>query len=223
MVAAVTPYYLSSDEDELTTYYRAIHDAAGLPLLIYQVPMMAKTTLRVDAVLNLAREGTVVGIKDSSGDIGWLRNLTTRAAAEGLFLRAFVGGGALVDVSMLAGAAGAMCVIANLVPAHCRRLVAACVAGDWAVATSLQAELITLIRTLALPGRLNWTTTLSVYKFVLAERAVISSATCTRPIRPLQAGEREGIRTNALPLIERLEGEAGVVAHGSTGRANAHS
>jgi 4-hydroxy-tetrahydrodipicolinate synthase len=207
VISAVTPYYLSFNDQELMDYYRAIRATVTVPLMIYQVPMMAKAMLRVDTVLALAREGTIVGIKDSSGDISWLNSLVSRAASEEVELRAFVGGGSMVHTSLLAGAAGAMCAVANIVPAHCSRLVAAGLAGDWPLAAALQGELMQVIRAMELPSRTTWTSTLSVLKFVLAERGVIATATCARPVRPLEPAEQDRLRTLALPVIERLGSE----------------
>jgi len=207
-LAVVTPYYLRTDDQELRDHYSAIKRAASVPLLIYQVPLMAKTMMRIQSVVELAREGVIDGIKDSSNDIAWFRSLLVRMATETIAFRAFVGGGSLVDVSLMAGASGAMCAIANIAPAHCARLVEAGLRADWDLASQLQNELIELVASLELPNRPEWSGSLAAFKFVLAERGIIDTAVCARPVRPIDDAEARLLRATAIPLVERLEDAA---------------
>jgi 4-hydroxy-tetrahydrodipicolinate synthase len=205
-VAAVAPYYMAFDQAELMDYYRAVARAAGEPVVAYQIPLMTKVSLTVESVVELCAEGTIAGIKDSAGDIAWLRRLIERSREQGLDLRVFAGGGGMVDSSILAGAPGAMCAIANLVPRHCAGLVERALAGDWAEAARRQTQLNRLIEALRLPGRPLWgAATLPPYKHVLATRGLIAGETCSAPLRPLDAAERLRLRERALPLVEELE------------------
>jgi 4-hydroxy-tetrahydrodipicolinate synthase len=204
-LAAVAPYYAPPSAQEVVAHYRVLASATPLPLLIYQVPQFTQVLLSAADVLGLARDGSVVGLKDSLGDIGYFRSVTHRARAEGVSLACFVGGGNLLDVSLLAGAAGAMCAIANLVPRHCVHLYQAARAGDWAAAAQRQAELLDLIGAMALPHRPQWTTTLAVYKWLLRELGLIEHDTVSAPIEPLSAADQRRLRETALPHIRRME------------------
>lgn len=218
-LAAVTPYYVEFDDRELTEYYREIRASVDLPLLVYQVPMMAKTRLQIPTVLRLVEEEIVIGIKDSSNDIGWLKGLLAAARRAGLDLRAFVGGGRLVDASILAGASGAMCAIANLVPTHCANLVHAALTDDWSTARELQAELLDLTEAMELPDRNGWGQTLATYKFLLAESDAITADICRAPLRALNRQERDHLHTHALPIMRRLESNARTTVDAGLGMA----
>jgi 4-hydroxy-tetrahydrodipicolinate synthase len=204
-LSAVAPYYAPPSAQEVLAYYRALAAATPLPLLIYQVPQFTQVALSGSDVLALAREGSVVGLKDSLGDLGYFRSLTHHARAAGVPLACFVGGGNLLDLSLLAGAAGAMCAIANLVPRHCVRLYEAAQAGDWQGAAQRQAELLDLMGRLTLPHRPQWTTTLAVYKWLLRALELVEHDVVSAPIQPLDAADQQRLRETALPLIRRME------------------
>lgn len=207
-LAAVAPFYAPPAAAEALAYYRALATATPLPLLVYQVPQFTKVALSVAEVLTLAREGTIMGLKDSQGDLGYFRSVVHGARTEGLALAVFPGGGNLLDVSLLAGAAGAMCAIANLAPRQCVALYQAAQAGDWAAAAERQAELLRLIGALSLSHRPQWTATIPVYKWLLCELGLIAHDAVPAPIEPLSAADRQHLRAAALPLIRAMEGGA---------------
>src|SRR5579884_2974199 len=80
-VALTPPYYYSNSQDELLEHFRTVRRAVDLPLMVYNIPQNVKVKLDVSTVLTLAREGTVVGIKDSQNDLDWFRQLMTEARA----------------------------------------------------------------------------------------------------------------------------------------------
>lgn len=213
IVAAVAPYYLAFDQMELKDYYRAVADAVGERVVAYQIPVMTKVALTLDSLVELAEEETLAAFKDSAGDIVWFRRLIEAARERGLDLRAFAGGGGMVDSSIIAGAPGAMCAIANLVPRHCAGLVERALAGDWMEAARRQTELNRLIEALRLPDRSLWgAATVPPYKYILEARGLIAGDTCSAPLRPLSSEERRRLLEHALPLVEELECAAGPVA-----------
>jgi 4-hydroxy-tetrahydrodipicolinate synthase len=209
-VAAAPPYYVPLSAAEVVAYYRELSGASPLPLLIYQVPQMTKVALEVSAILGLAGEGKIAGLKDSANDLPFFQILVRQARAAQLPLACFVGGGSLLHASLQAGGDGVMCAIANLVPGHCLAIYRAARANDWATSARLQAELQTLIKMLALPHRPQWTTTVAVYKWVLSALGVIEHAAASAPIAPLTAADARYLSERALPLIRSLEAAAQV-------------
>ena len=213
-VAAVPPFYVPLAQDELMTHYRALADASTVPLLIYQVPQMTGVALDVPAVLKLADEGAVAGIKDSANDLAFFEALVQQAHSARVPLDCFAGGGGMLHASLRAGADGVMCAIANLVPKHCLALYRAARAGDWDTSARLQAELDDLIAALALPHRTQWATTVAVFKWVLRELGVIEHAAVSAPIAPLTPSDARRLTEGALPLIRGLEAAA-IAEHGA--------
>lgn len=204
-VSAISPYYLDFSQAELRRYYRDLAAASPVPLVIYHLPKMAKVGLTAESVLELARDGTAVAIKDSAGDMSWYRQVVSGARAEGLDLQCFVGGGGLVDISLLSGGNGAMCAIANLLPSQCVAIYQAAMAQDWPGANVLQLQLQDVIGRLTLPSRSNWAAGIAVYKWVLTQLGVIANDAVASPLEPLSADEQLYLREHALPAIQRLE------------------
>ena len=69
-IALTPPYYYPDSQDELADHYRYAQDRIGLPLWVYNIPQTVKTAVEPGTVAMLAAEGTVVGVKDSSGGRG---------------------------------------------------------------------------------------------------------------------------------------------------------
>jgi 4-hydroxy-tetrahydrodipicolinate synthase len=203
-LAAVLPYYLDYTQEELKEHYRTLSAELRRPLILYQLPQMCKVSLTVPTVIELAREGVLIGIKDSSGNQDYFRRLIETARAESVTLRCFVGGGNLMDVSLMAGADGLMCAIANLVPAHCHRLFSASQVGDWEQVRRLQSRIIQLTEAMRLPDRPNWAATVAIYKWVLRELGVIASDAVFAPLKPLTAAEKAHLQQRVLPLLQEM-------------------
>jgi len=67
---------------ELLTYYRAVADRAGLPVILYSIPKFTHLEIPVEVVAELAHHPNIVGIKESSGSLDRLAALlaATRSA-----------------------------------------------------------------------------------------------------------------------------------------------
>ncbi len=68
-VMVVTPFYIKPDTKGLRRHYEALREAVDIPILAYNLPAFTGVELPVDLVLELAHEGIVQGLKDSSGDL----------------------------------------------------------------------------------------------------------------------------------------------------------
>ena len=90
--------------------------------------------------LQLAREGTVQGIKDSQNDLRWFRVLTQAIRSEGLEdqFRMFLGTRILIDAAMVIGAHGAIPATSNVAPAAAAETWEAAARGDFAAAARAQ-------------------------------------------------------------------------------------
>jgi 4-hydroxy-2-oxoglutarate aldolase len=66
---------------EMLTYYRAVADAAALPVLLYSVPVYTAYDLPVEVVAELAHHPNILGMKESSGDAKRLALLAQATAS----------------------------------------------------------------------------------------------------------------------------------------------
>ena len=68
-VSAVPPYYYKHNFDDIADYYRAIADASGLPLIIYNIPALSGTDLSSEKLLELMEDDRIAGVKFTAQDL----------------------------------------------------------------------------------------------------------------------------------------------------------
>ncbi|MFC7173248.1 dihydrodipicolinate synthase family protein [Haloplanus litoreus] len=114
VLIAITPYFLETDQAGLYDHYTRIADATDLPILLYHLPSMTGQTLDVDTVSELATDvDTVVGLKDSSGDLTWGSRVVANTPDDFAYLQ---GLGSLLLPSLVLGADGGVTGTANVAP-----------------------------------------------------------------------------------------------------------
>ncbi|MDX1661731.1 MAG: dihydrodipicolinate synthase family protein [Gemmatimonadota bacterium] len=137
-VLCLPPRYYPYDADAIARYWREVRDAADLPLLAYHIPQRTHVGLAADLLGALAEEGTLAGLKDSSGDLALQRALKDRSGDA----FAVFNGRAMATAEALAeGADGAILAVADAAPETVAALFAAHRAGDREGASRLQASL----------------------------------------------------------------------------------
>lgn len=123
----VTPFYLKPSQSGLVGHFKAIHDAVGLPLILYDVPSRTGCALADVTVRRLADLPRVLGLKDASGNIPRVPRLRRRLGAQFLLLS---GDDPTQAAFRLAGGDGCISVTANVAPALCAALHRACDTRD---------------------------------------------------------------------------------------------
>lgn len=134
----VTPYYNKPSQEGVYRHFRAIHDATGLPLFLYDVPCRTGMTLAIDTICRLAALPRIVGLKDASADL--TRPQTLRRLLGEPF-RLFSGDDATALDFMGLGGNGCISVLSNVVPKLCHRLHLGCAAGEQVEARLLEGQL----------------------------------------------------------------------------------
>jgi len=70
-VFATAPYYFRYDEEDVVRFFRQIADASPFPFVIYHNETNTKTSLTIPVVRELSQHDNIVGIKDSTCDLGY--------------------------------------------------------------------------------------------------------------------------------------------------------
>ncbi|MFI5852900.1 dihydrodipicolinate synthase family protein [Streptomyces parvulus] len=143
-LVATAPFYTRTHPVEVAGHFRRIREGAGLPLFAYDIPVAVHTKLPRDVVLELAADGTLAGLKDSSGDEGSLRRLLVELRARTPDFSVLTGSELTVDGALLAGADGVVPGLGNVDAHGYVRLYEAARAGDWATARAEQDRLAAL-------------------------------------------------------------------------------
>ena len=194
-VVAVPPYYLHPPLPAVERYYRAIRAAVSVPVLAYNIPSLVGYALPPFLVHALSREGTIVGVKDTSGSLASVSSFL-EGAPPGLAV--FPGDDSLASAAIARGAKGAVMGIANVVPRLCVALVRAARSGEQGPAEELQRlvdELVEVSRAGPFP---------STDKF-LAAQLWGAEVGYRAPYEALSAEER----AHVLERLEPLRGQLG--------------
>jgi dihydrodipicolinate synthase/N-acetylneuraminate lyase len=142
-VVLAPPYSMPEGEPELREYLGRLLLELPLPLLLYNRPPLTRVSFDLDTVRWALDQPGIVGIKDSSGDMGHFGQLCAQAR-ERPGWSVLMGPEELLSASILAGGHGAVPGGANLFPRLYVALFEAARAGDLARAQDLQARVTTI-------------------------------------------------------------------------------
>ncbi len=141
----VTPYYNKPNQEGLYRHYQTIHDAADLPIIIYNIPSRCVVDMTVGTMARLAKLPNIVGVKDATQDLS--RPIQTRAELGTDFCQLSGEDGTALPF-LIAGGHGCISVTANVAPGLCAEMHRAWQGGDVKTAMALQDKLIPLHRAL---------------------------------------------------------------------------
>ena len=134
---AVTPYYSRPPQEGLLAHFRALADATGLPVLLYDIPHRAGTAIASETLLRLAEHPRVVGVKDAKSDL--VASAYVLASSD---LAYYAGDDALTLPLLAVGAVGVVGTSTHFCGPEVQALVAAALAGDPAEALRLHRRLL---------------------------------------------------------------------------------
>ena len=119
-VLAVTPYYNKPNRAGILAHYRAVAKAAGVPVLLYNIPSRVVVNLPPDLLAELAQIENVVGVKQANDDeLQPIDGLRVLAGNDGVFLR-----------TLEMGEPGGILVASHLVGREMREMYDAVQGGD---------------------------------------------------------------------------------------------
>ena len=140
-ILVVTPYYNKPTQAGLKAHFTAIHDACGLSIYIYNIPPRSVVDMTPETMGELAKLPRIVGVKDATADIARVSMQRMTCGEDFIQLS---GEDATAHGFNAQGGVGCISVTANVAPALCAELQAACAAGDYAKALQVQDRLMPL-------------------------------------------------------------------------------
>ena len=140
-VLVVTPYYNKPNQEGMYRHFKAVNDAIGIPIFIYNIPPRSVVDMSVDTMKRLFELKNIVGVKDATGNVG--RISMQRQAMGPDFIQ--LSGDDITALSCLAaGAVGCISVVSNVAPRLCAQLMDRWFANDPAGALAIQDKLVPL-------------------------------------------------------------------------------
>jgi len=140
-VLVVTPYYNKPTQEGLYQHFKAINDAIGIPIIIYNIPSRSVIDMSVDTMKRLYELKNIAGVKDATAS---MVRVSQQRAALGAEFNQLSGEDATALGFMAHGGHGCISVTANVAPRLCAEFQSACLRGDYGTALKLQDKLMPL-------------------------------------------------------------------------------
>ena len=140
-ILLVTPYYNKPTQRGLIAHFTAVHDCCKLPIIIYNIPGRSVVDMTPETMGQLAKLERIVGVKDATGDLARVCDQRMTCGPDFIQLS---GEDATAHGFNAQGGVGCISVTANVAPALCAKLQAACTSGDYATALNIQDKLMPL-------------------------------------------------------------------------------
>lgn len=139
----VVPYYNKPTQEGIYEYFKAVADAAGKPVVMYNVPSRTGVNMTAETALRLAEIENIVAVKEASGNYAQISEII-RNAPEGFSV---LSGNDDETLSLMAtGAAGVISVASNIAPGMMVEMVEALQDNDLPKARALHHRLSPLFR-----------------------------------------------------------------------------
>jgi 4-hydroxy-tetrahydrodipicolinate synthase len=140
-VLVVTPYYNKPTQEGLYQHFKAIDEAIGIPILIYNIPGRSVIDMSIDTMKRLFELKNIAGVKDATANM--VRVSQQRAEIGPDFNQLSGEDGTALGFNAHGGH-GCISVTSNVAPRLCAEFQGACLRGDYATALALNDKLMPL-------------------------------------------------------------------------------
>jgi 4-hydroxy-tetrahydrodipicolinate synthase len=144
-VLIVTPYYNKPTQEGLYQHYKAINDAIGIPIIIYNIPSRSVIDMSVETMKRLFELKNIAGVKDATANMA---RVSQQREAMGPGFNQLTGEDGVALGFMAHGGHGCISVTSNVAPRLCAEFQSACLRGDYEAARMYQSKLMPLHTTL---------------------------------------------------------------------------
>jgi 4-hydroxy-tetrahydrodipicolinate synthase len=140
-VLIVTPYYNKPTQEGMYQHFKAINDAIGIPIIIYNIPPRSIIDMSVETMARLWELKNIAGVKDATAN---LVRVSQQRAAMGEDFNQLSGEDGTALGFNAHGGHGCISVTSNVAPRLCAEFQGACLRGDYGAALKLQDKLMPL-------------------------------------------------------------------------------
>jgi 4-hydroxy-tetrahydrodipicolinate synthase len=149
-ILSASPHYNKPTQEGIYQHYRAIAQAATLPVILYNVPSRTGSNISAETIVRLAHDfKNIIGIKEAAGNFDQINQVMRDKPADFLV----ISGDDPVTLPMMAlGAVGVISVVGNALPKPTSDMVRLCLAGDYTAAQKIHSSLIDFTRLMFVEG-----------------------------------------------------------------------
>lgn len=149
-ILSSSPSYNKPTQEGIFQHYMALAEASPVPIIIYNVPGRTCSNIEAETIVRLAKASDkFIAVKEASGDIVQGAKIIKHKPEHFIVLS---GDDPTALPLISCGAAGAISVIANALPAQFSTLIRAGINGDFNTASDLHLQLLDLHQWLYIEG-----------------------------------------------------------------------
>ncbi len=137
----VTPYYNKPTQDGLYRHVKAVAEATGLPMVVYNVPGRTGCDLLPDTIARLCEIPQMAAVKEATGNLQRAAQIIARVGDR---LTMLSGDDATAMPFYAVGGRGCISVVSNVAPADMAAMWDAAAAGNWNRARELHYKVFPL-------------------------------------------------------------------------------
>jgi 4-hydroxy-tetrahydrodipicolinate synthase len=149
-ILSASPNYNKPTQQGIYLHYKAIAEAATLPIILYNVPSRTGSNISADTTVKLARDfKNIIAIKEASGNFDQLNHIMRDKPEEFLM----ISGDDPISFPMIAmGAVGVISVVGNALPKQFSTMIDLCLEGKFKEAQHGHFDLIEFTRLMFVDG-----------------------------------------------------------------------
>jgi len=142
-ILSAAPYYNKPTQEGLYQHFKAIAEAAAIPVVLYNVPGRTSSNIEPATVARLAKIANIIGIKEASGSITQQMDVLAQVPSG---FRVLSGDDAFTFPLMALGGMGIISVASNEIPGPMSGLAQLMLDGKIEEARKLHFELLPLMQ-----------------------------------------------------------------------------
>ncbi|WP_400204779.1 4-hydroxy-tetrahydrodipicolinate synthase [Methanomethylophilus alvi] len=142
-ILSISPYYNKPTQEGIVKHYEAIAEAAGVPVIVYNVPGRTGLNITAETEARLADIPNIVGVKEASGDLGQVKAVIDNKKEDFVVLS---GDDSMTYDVMGAGGDGVFSVVSNCCPKEVSQMVDFLKDGEMGKAKEIHERMLPLFK-----------------------------------------------------------------------------
>lgn len=191
-ILSVSPYYNKPTQKGIIEHFKYLSGCTKLPIILYNVPGRTGSNMLADTTLELAKIDNIVAVKEASGDMVQIMDITNRRPAG---FGVLSGDDAITMPLIAAGIDGVISVVANAFPKMFGDMVHASMKEDLPNARKWHYELLSITNMFFAEGNPGGV------KESLAHQGIMKPI-MRQPLYPVSDGLRQKIQAETDRLLQ---------------------